>query len=222
MREYPVPIPSLSRRAALLAAAVLAATLWTACSEQPTDPIPGPSLRTQAQGFDAQVQAAITAQERHTDALLKIPGVIGTGVGIKSDGRPAIKILLERSGVAGLPATLDGLPVEATVTGRIMAFSDPTKRQRPAPLGFSIGHPSITAGSIGARVKDASGNVYVLSNNHVLANANAANIGDPELQPGKFDGGSAPADQIATLSAFETLTFSPLASNTIDAAIAIS
>src|SRR3989441_5004723 len=89
-----------------------------------------------------------------------------------------------------------------------MAFSDPTKRQRPAPLGFSVGHPLITAGSIGARVADAAGNVFVLSNNHVLANSNDATIGDPALQPGPFDGGTAPADQIGTLAAFNTIDFS--------------
>src|SRR5256885_12833142 len=50
-------------------------------------------------------------------------------------------------------------------------------------LGFSVGHPAITAGSIGARVTDGV-NVYILSNNHVLANSNDASIGDPELQPG--------------------------------------
>src|SRR5256885_6979139 len=94
-------------------------------------------------------------------------------------------------------------------------------RSRPAPLGFSVGHPLITAGSIGARVADAAGNVFVLSNNHVLANSNDATIGDPALQPGPFDGGTAPADQIGTLPAFNTIDFSA-GLNTIDAAIARS
>src|SRR4029077_20844617 len=47
-----------------------------------------------------------------------------------------------------------------------------------------------------------------------------ANIGDPEFQPGTFDGGTA-ADQIATLSDFQTINFSG-GTNTIDAAIALS
>ena len=103
----------------------------------------------------------------------------------------------------------------------LVAFSDPTTRQRPAPLGFSVGHPAITAGSIGARVVDGSGTVYVLSNNHVLANSNDASIGDAALQPGPYDGGTAPADQIGTLTAFNTIDFSG-GDNTIDAAIARS
>jgi hypothetical protein len=63
----------------------------------------------------------------------------------------------------------------------------------------------ITAGTIGARVtKDI--NVYVLSNNHVLANINQAKINDPILQPGAYDGGTL-GDAIATLTDFQEITF---------------
>ncbi|MGH3523870.1 MAG: CARDB domain-containing protein, partial [Mycobacterium sp.] len=131
-----------------------------------------------------------------------------------------MQLLLERAGLPGLPQALDGIPVTLRVTGRLIAFSDPTKRQRPAPMGFSVGHPEITAGTIGARVRDALGRVYILSNNHVLANSNGATVGDPEYQPGTYDGGTA-ADQIATLSDFQTINFAG-GTNTIDAAIALS
>jgi hypothetical protein len=167
------------------------------------------------------LRPAIAAQRRHTDALLRIPGVVGTAVGLLADGRPAVQVLLERHGVAGLPAVVDGIAVAPRVTGRLMALSDPTDRRRPAPLGYSVGHPAITAGTIGARVRDALGRVYILSNNHVLANSNGATIGDPAYQPGPFDGGTA-ADQIATLSDFQPITFSGAANNTMDAAIALS
>ena len=40
------------------------------------------------------------------------------------------------------------------------------------------------------------------------------------IQPGSFDGGSAPADTIGTLSDFEPIVFTTSANNTIDAAIA--
>jgi hypothetical protein len=63
--------------------------------------------------------------------------------------------------------------------------------------------------------------VYILSNNHVLANSNNATIGDAEYQPGPFDGGTA-ADQIATLTDFQTITFGGTTNNTMDAAIALS
>ncbi len=52
-----------------------------------------------------------------------------------------------------------------------------------------------------------------------MANSNNASIGDNILQPGPFDGGSAPADIIGTLSAFEEIRFDG-SNNVIDAAIA--
>jgi hypothetical protein len=200
-------------RAAIVVLLGAGTVVWHAC-DRTAEPSIGPSS---APDFGA----ALIAQRRHTDALLAIPGVVGTAVTGLPDGRAGMLVLLERPDVAGLPQTLDGVPVTLQVTGRLMAFSDPTKRQRPAPTGFSVGHPAITAGTIGARVRDALGRVYVLSNNHVLANSNGATIGDPEYQPGPFDGGTA-ADQIATLTDFQTITFSTTANNTIDAAIALS
>jgi len=202
----------------------LAAGLATACSDRSADQLTGPA--SAAMGPPSGVpglQAALAAQQRHTAALLKIPGVLGTAVAVSGGpgGRAAVRILVADTSVHGLPTTLDGVAVVTRVTGLIMARSDPTTRQRPAPLGFSVGHPAITAGSIGARVVDAAGTVYVLSNNHVLANSNDATIGDATLQPGPFDGGTS-ADQIATLAAFQPIDFSFSGANTIDAAIARS
>jgi hypothetical protein len=92
---------------------------------------------------------------------------------------------------------------------------------RPVPIGVSTGHPAITAGTIGCRVKDALGNVYALSNNHVYANENKAAIDDNVLQPGSYDGGLNPRDAIGTLYDFQPIVFSRRANNTIDAAIAL-
>ena len=64
--------------------------------------------------------------------------------------------------------------------------------------------------------------VYALSNNHVYADENQASINDAGIQPGTFDGGSSPADDIGTLSDFEPIVFSTSANNVIDAAIALS
>lgn len=186
---------------------------WFACAE-PSAPNPAPRPRVDLRG-------ALAAQERHSDKLLHVPGVVGTAVTILPDGRAGMQVLLERPGIVDVPVELDGVPVTAQVTGMIMALSNPTTRQRPAPAGYSVGHPSITAGTIGARVRDPLGRVYILSNNHVLANSNDATLGDPSYQPGPFDGGG-PADQIATLADFESITFSTTAQNTMDAAIALS
>jgi hypothetical protein len=167
-----------------------------------------------AQGVDV----AIAAQERHTAALMRIPGVVGTSVGVNPAGQAVVQIYLADASVTGLPDALDGVPVRRQVTGRLMAWSDPTQKLRPAPLGYSVGHFAITAGTIGGRVRDAASNLFLLSNNHVLANSNGAAIGDAILQPGPVDGGTA-ADQIGTLAAFKAIDFSG-AGNTIDAALA--
>src|SRR5947207_3565845 len=207
-------------RTAFVILLAASAALWYACSDRTSESLTGPAPRTPPGAFP-DLRSALLAQARHTDQLLAIPGVVGTAVTILPDGRPGVEILLARPSVPGLPTLLDGIPVKTQVTGMLMAFSDPTKRQRPAPMGFSVGHPAITAGSIGARVVDPSGNVYVLSNNHVLANSNDATIGDAELQPGPFDGGTDPSDRIGTLFAFKPIDFSG-GNNTFDAAIALS
>src|SRR5438046_1832351 len=74
-------------------------------------------------------------------------------------------------------------------------------RYRPPTGGGSVGHFKITAGTIACLVrKDRA--LYILSNNHVLANVNTGQAGDPVLQPGPYDGGRVPADVIAKLSQF--------------------
>lgn len=96
---------------------------------------------------------------------------------------------------------------------------------RPAKGGHSVGHYKITAGTYATAVYDSRPfpgipkKYYVLSNNHVLANSNNANIGDPVLQPGPYDGGSYPRDVIARLSRFVPIRFDGQC-NLVDAAIA--
>jgi hypothetical protein len=189
---------------------------------------------------------AAAVQLGHQEDLMAIPGVVGVGLGATDSGRPAIVVLTERGGVAGLPASLGGTPVRVMVTGEIWALQqeprkrcenppcngggggggggdvDPTARfPRPVPIGVSTGHPAITAGTIGARVRNG-GQIFALSNNHVYAASNTATIGDAVIQPGTFDGGSSPADDIGTLSDYEPIVFSTSANNVIDAAIAVS
>jgi hypothetical protein len=98
-------------------------------------------------------------------------------------------------------------------------------RTRPVRPGYSIGHFKITAGTIGAGCYDLSSlpgippRYYILSNNHVLANSNDANIGDPVLQPGPFDGGAMPRDVVGRLSRFVPIRFGGQC-NYVDAALA--
>jgi hypothetical protein len=63
--------------------------------------------------------------------------------------------------------------------------------------GISCGHIHVSAGTFGCLVRRGS-EVFILSNNHVLAYTNKASKGDPIIQPGQYDGGTV-SDQIATL-----------------------
>jgi len=169
------------------------------------------------------VHEAIGVQHRYLNWLMRIPDVVGTGVGIGPDGLPAIKVFTKMHGVKGIPEWLESTPVQVEVTGMIVALGACPAGycSRPVPIGVSTGHPDITAGTIGARVKDASGRVFALSNNHVYANQNEAAIGDNVLQPGPYDGASDTDDYwIGNLYAFAPIDFSIFGSNTIDAAIA--
>lgn len=168
------------------------------------------------------IRNAVEVHQRHKGDVLNIPDVVGTGVGVGRDGLPVIKVFTKRAKVTGIPQKLESIPLQVEMTGMIVALGDTSARYRPAPIGVSTGHPLITAGTIGARVKDTAGNVYALSNNHVYANSNYAGIGDNVLQPGTIDGGKNPDDTIGILSAFQPIVFGTDSLNYIDAAIARS
>nr|WP_221203967.1 S1 family peptidase [Modestobacter versicolor] len=115
--------------------------------------------------------------------------------------------------------------VDVRVIGPVRPFSSPTgwspaelqRRVRPLRPGLSVSHPDVTAGTLGGFVRrPGSDGLLVLSNNHVLANSDAAVEGDLALQPGVADGGT-PTDRVGTLSGFVRFTDS---GNLVDAAVA--
>lgn len=151
-------------------------------------------------------------------ALLGRANVVATGVGFKvtEEGRtPTLSIVcsvVEKLPLAALsardvvPQTVSGVPTDVVATGVIRALGSveglaPTGRFRPAPGGVSIAHKDVTAGTLGCLVRRDE-EVLILSNNHVLANSNAAAPGDAILQPGPVDGGRDPEDRIAVLDTF--------------------
>ena len=120
-----------------------------------------------------------------------------------------------------------GPEVDVRRTGRIRPVSElgprppaptsqadgDTDRRRPLRPGISIGHVGVTAGTLGAFVTRAvpgggdragddagDGQLYALSNYHVLAGSPEARPGDIVLQPGPADGGLAPGDRIGELT----------------------
>src|SRR5438067_527382 len=100
-----------SSRAAALVTIGLGATLWVACSDRSADLPTGPTARPVFAAPDPHgIRAAVAAHERHTPALMRIPGVVGTAVGLLRDGKAAVKVFLARPDVRGLPRVLDGVP----------------------------------------------------------------------------------------------------------------
>ncbi len=186
-----------------------------------------------AELFGARAFEANAAPETSALEVLQ-PGnnVVGVGFGAKATvgagvyGDLAVRVyvrsklpkmaLSEREMV---PSEVNGMPTDVIAVGDIEALA------RPTPCGVSVGHYAITAGTLGCLValQDAARDVaqdsdpLILSNNHVLANANAAALGDAILEPGPLDGGD-PADPIATLTDFEPIDF--VGANIMDAAVA--
>lgn len=96
-------------------------------------------------------------------------------------------------------------------------------RQRPVPAGISSAHFKITAGTIACfcrsnRDSDDPDTVYVLSNNHVFADMNRAQIGDDLFQHAPLDGGTN-ADRFAVLHRFVPIQLGGHQPNRVDAAI---
>jgi hypothetical protein len=191
--------------------------------------------------LDRAATESVTAQA--ADAFSGLGNVQGVAVGL-SDGDvttgvpPGAPCLVVYVAERTSPDQVQALVAEAAgVSASALASSVPTRgvrvgiidaqphrfRARPqAPAGASVGHPRITAGTIGALVTGRSAprdkRMLILSNNHVLANVNDAGFGDPIIQPGPTDGGVSPADQVGVLDRFVTINFDK--PNYVDAATA--
>lgn len=182
---------------------------------------------------------AIEVQEQHTGRLLKEPGVVGTAVGVDDADEPVIHVYVENPGQGKkLESTLDGVPVQVIVTGKLYGPDAPDKGKptatraattgvltRPVPIGASTGNAGeCLSGTIGCRLKDPAGNVYAISCNHVYARQNKAPLGSAILQPGLADTSCTVNlnNQIGTLTLYKALTFGSGSNNLMDAAIALS
>lgn len=159
------------------------------------------------------------ALHRVCNDLLKKQNVVATGIGYKTcagEKSSSLAIVcsvdqkLSRAQLNSddlVPQQIDGVATDVVETGRIRALNMHTQRHRPAPGGVSIAHRDVTAGTLGCVVKK-NGRRVILSNNHVLANSNAAQVGDAILQPGPYDGGKFPDDHIANLLEFIPINLS--------------
>ncbi|WP_369132871.1 hypothetical protein [Modestobacter sp. I12A-02662] len=153
----------------------------------------------------------------------------GVALGLRPVGPRQVHLAIRVIDQADADVVLAGLPdgaraeVDVRVIGQVHPLGSPApdqlqQRVRPLRPGLSVSHPDVSAGTLGGFVRrPGSDGLLVLSNNHVLADGNAATVGDPALQPGTADGGTA-ADRIGTLAGFVRLAPEP--GNLVDAAVA--
>ena len=167
-----------------------------------------------------EAETVSQVKERFKETILRKPNVVGVGTGFKEvRGRRTtdlcvvalVRVKVPRAGLAEdalVPSRVEGIPTDVVEVGELRAEQARTDRWRPAPGGISIGHFKVTAGTLGTAVRDrASGERLILSNNHVLANSNQADVGDAVLQPGAIDGGSPNSDTLARLERFVEIQF---------------
>jgi hypothetical protein len=84
----------------------------------------------------AEVEKATKVKERHADSLMRLPIVVGVGVGASKryPRRAAIHLFVRREPTAKerrrLPSELEGVPVELQVSGEFKTRPDSSRRQR--------------------------------------------------------------------------------------------
>lgn len=184
-------------------------------------------LRAQGQAEDLLETAHLYKRELLAQMGPAASSLLGVGFGAKSaDGAvtagPAIRVyvrakqpLIGLSEAETVPSWINGMPTD------VIAVGDLAAQVRPTLCGVSIGHPAVTAGTLGCllrRCVPGDESTYILSNNHVLASSNDAALGDPILEPALMDGGD-PERPIGKLTDFEPLRFDGTG-NLFDAAVA--
>ncbi len=102
----------------------------------------------------------------HTAVLMARPNVVGVGIGrrkvggVHTDERCLSVLVANKIAVEGLapeamvPSQLGSVPTDVVEIGTIWSNQVPTGKFRPAPGGVSIGHYQISAGTLGAIVRD--------------------------------------------------------------------
>ncbi len=193
--------------------------------------VPTPELLQDAKNFKGEFLVRIFGafpQIVGASLLSGIPNnsnIVGVGYGVKISGDTVIDDLALRVYVRSkLPKSQipNNEQVPEEINGKltdVIPVYDLSALARPVECGTSVGHFNITAGTLGCLVKKTAGDdneIFILSNNHVLADSNQAQIDDNIIEPGKLDQGTEP---IAKLTDFETI-FLDDKPNFIDAAIA--
>lgn len=143
----------------------------------------------------------IEAQKAEVEAdLMQQDEVHAVGIGLDDDGNEVIVVTVDRGEARNfmLPESLEDsntiVQESEQFTAEVaIAELEPQagrkEKVRPVPGGVSAGHENVTAGTVSYILTDGS-TEFTSSNNHVYANINSGEAGDPIIQPGSADGGT--------------------------------
>lgn len=179
---------------------------------------PGPGLAAQS------AREGVPARRSRELAAVQPALALGVAPAASDDFRLAVRVQRRALlGSARVQAIVDAARGESDVRyiGRVEKLQGRASMRdhhRPLIVGASVGHVAITAGTLGAFVTTADGEMAILSNNHVLADENRAEIGDAIIQPADLDDGRDPEDVVARLSDY--VPIAPVAVNRVDSAVA--
>jgi uncharacterized protein YcfL len=206
---------------------------WVGCGSETEESVTRPSLDNTALQFgpgNPAIRAVMEVQDRATPDLMAIDGVVGTATGVDVAGTPVIKVYTERRLPRGLiPASIEGVPVQVEVSGRIVAMKGKpggktkvdhkAKQTPPIQLGtsggwrYDLANGYCCGGTLGCLIQ-VGGQQRILSNYHVFesdivngGNGRVAQTGDPIIQPGLIDVGcdANQAQNVATLVVTQSL-----------------
>lgn len=160
-------------------------------------------------------------KDRCSPELFKRKNVVGIAIGNKIINKidtkvPCITVLVRKKVSEKrlkeediIPYMVDGQLTDVIAVGEIKALGKKTSVDRKSKIrpligGISVGHPSITAGTLGCFVENKAGETCILSNYHVLH----GKVGDPVIQQGSYDGGTVEDNKVGSIANFIPIVFS--------------
>jgi hypothetical protein len=182
--------------------------------------------RTSAREAKVESGAEFGRAATEAESAGEVVPAVAVGIGMLSPGDFTLAIRSEdRTGRVGraIAAWMERLggDVDARVIGPVRKLELPPFRRRLRPLvpGASVSLVDRGTGTIGSFVRGTgSEDVWILSNNHVLADENRAPAAAPVIQPGATDGGEAEPDRIGSVASFVPIDVAGV--NLVDCAVA--
>lgn len=215
------------------AVAALALALGAALPAVSGAPAPDPFDSLTAE--HPRVRAAAQVQEAETPGLMRMPGVLGTAVGVEESGQATLVVYVDRDSpgrgqlVRSLPPQIRGVGLRVEETEAFRAYGNTGHQLPPVQLGtsggwgYDLANGYCCGGTLGSLVQ-VNGVQYILSNYHVLesdivagGNGIIATTGSPVIQPGLIDAG---CNSASTLAVGALVRLSSLPGSNVDAAVA--